>query len=383
MSKAISVAGAVLAAAMLVPPASLAATLTTIYPFGAAGDGNEPLAAVLNVGGILYGTTDGGGNDRDGTVFGVDPTTQAETFLYSAHLVQAGLDAALITVGNTLYGTSNGFHRSSYGSVFKISLATGHYTTVYSFSGGSDGSTPAAALLDVGGTAYGTTSGGGAFDLGTVFSIDLATGAETVVYSFAGGSDGATPLAALINVRGMLYGTTSAGGGGAGCVQCGTVFKIDPGTGAETVLHVFSFDGSDGYAPDAALLYVGGMLYGTTPGGGGDCGCGTVFAIDPISGAETVLHAFGTGKDGTAPQAGLINANGYLYGTTEYGGDYNVGTIFRINPYTGAYNVIHNFVYTSDGAEPRAGLVSMGGALYGTTSAGGPSNGGTVFSLTP
>lgn len=122
---------------------------------------------------------------------------------------------------------------------------------------------------------------------GTVFSVNPKTGAQTVVYSFLGRTDGKDPNANLIDVNGTLYGTTYNGGGHNSCLfGCGTVFSVNPGTGAETVIHSFGRN-TDGTKPGAGLIDVKGTLYGTTPSGGKYCtgnyppGCGTVFAIAP------------------------------------------------------------------------------------------------------
>jgi uncharacterized repeat protein (TIGR03803 family) len=137
----------------------------------------------------------------------------------------------------------------------------------------------------------------------------------TTLYSFTGLADGAAPVAGLTYVGGALYGTTSAGGaiGQTLCPDgCGVVFKIDPTTGAETVVHAFT-NVPDGAFPAAGLIYEGGLLYGTTPGGGtAKCpdsteGCGTVFKLDPSTGVETVIYSFKNGgKVGGAPSAGLL-----------------------------------------------------------------------------
>jgi uncharacterized repeat protein (TIGR03803 family) len=177
-----------------------------------------------------------------------------------------------------------------------------------------------------------------------VFSINPSTGAEAVVYSFKGGSDGAEPVAGLISVGGTLYGTT-AGGGGTGCSNrgCGTVFSVNPATGAEKVVYSFK-GGSDGANPEAGLIYLSGSLYGTTEDGGGvSCGsgydCGTVFSINPSTGAETVVHSFqGNSIDGGEPYASLLNVGGILYGTTSTGGGtgcvgtQGCGTVFSYTP---------------------------------------------------
>jgi hypothetical protein len=245
-----------------------------------------------------------------------------------------------------------------------------------------------------------------------------------VLYTFAGGSDGANPDAGLIfDASGSLYGTTVFGGP-LGCAYlsfnlgCGVVFKLTPptisgGAWTETVLHSFT-GGSDGANPFAGLIFdASGALYGTTAQGGntattGDgIGGGTVFKLAPsaIAGGawtETVLYSFcsRTGcSDGANPFAGLIfDASGALYGTTAQGGGGTPfgGTVFKLTPPAllgGAWteSVLHSFTSGSDGDLPWAALIfDASGALYGTTrlGGGGPScfglndGCGTVFEIT-
>jgi uncharacterized repeat protein (TIGR03803 family) len=277
------------------------------------------------------------------------------------------------------------------------------YKVVYSFSGGSDGASPFAGLIDVDGKLYGTTIAGGAYSCtylayygcGTVYSVTL-TGTENVLHNFGAGSDGSNPRASLVDVHGTLYGTTSAGGS-YGCYgsyysNCGTVFSITP-SGTEQVLHSFSGYPVDGALPYASLVDVNGILYGTTDlGGRGECyysgdACGTVFSIT-TSGSEKVLHGFTGSPDGGFSSASLIDVKGTLYGTTGWGGKHGYGTVFSITT-AGAEKVLHNFGAGTDGRFPSAGLIELRGKLYGTTSAGGVyrcgSRGtcGTVFSITP
>ncbi len=297
--------------------------------------------------------------------------------------------AELINVNGTLYGTTKYGGASGsggWGTVFSITPG-GKETVVYSFAGGSDGAYPHAGLLNAKGTLYGTTSlQGGSCGCGTVFSITPG-GTETVLHSFAGGRDGAYPAAGLLNVKGTLYGTTNVGGKDCTFYGCGTVFSITPG-GTETVLQRFGPRRESGANPAAGLINVKGTLYGTTyDGGGHGCrdvtnACGTVFSITP-GGTETVLHTFAGGSDGQNPQAGLINVKGTLYGTTKYGGAKNVGTIFSITP-GGKETVLYSFAggNWSDGYFPHGGLINVKGTLYGTTARGGAHDQGTVFSLT-
>ncbi|HEX4081133.1 MAG TPA: choice-of-anchor tandem repeat GloVer-containing protein [Rhizomicrobium sp.] len=159
----------------------------------------------------------------------------------------------------------------------------------------TDGEVPEAGLINVYGTLYGTTAGGGTYGYGTVFSLDLETGAETVLWSFGSGTDGTYPVGGLITIKHThtLYGTTDDGGGVTNCPYyygCGTVFSLDLKTGVETVLHAFG-SGSDGVWPLAGLTNVKGTLYGTTDNGGTDYE-GTVFSVDPTTGAEAVVWSF-------------------------------------------------------------------------------------------
>jgi uncharacterized repeat protein (TIGR03803 family) len=237
----------------------------------------------------------------------------------------------------------------------------------------------AGVVLDKTGNLYGTTSAGGTGKYGTVFKI-TPSGAESVLYSFTGGTDGCFPQNAgvVLGKNGVLYGTTS----GEGCSSLGTVFKLSP-SGAETVLHRFVNNHKDGSDPKAGLFIDNtGNLYGTTYFGGTH-GYGTVFKITP-SGAEKVLHSF-TGLDGENPLASVIrDTAGNIYGTTYIGGASNYGTVFKLTP-TGTETVLHTFVgYPADGAYPTAGLVlGTKGILYGTTYAGGSTKYGTVFKLVP
>jgi uncharacterized repeat protein (TIGR03803 family) len=263
--------------------------------------------------------------------------------------------------------------------------ATSSYQVLYSFANKRDGANPEASLINVNGTLYGTTSEGGTYGKGTIFSIST-TGTERVLYSFKG-PDGARPRASLIDINGTFYGTTSGGGAYFG----GTVFSINA-TGTENVLHSFGNHAShDGKYPEASLLDVNGTFYGTTyeGGTGKHCparlpGCGTVFSVT-TNGTEHVLHSFGGPPDGANPSANLIDVKGKLYGTTFEAGAYNGGTVFSITP-SGTEKVLHSFDGSGDGgADPAAGLVAVELTLYGTTEYGGAkynANGGTVFSIT-
>jgi uncharacterized repeat protein (TIGR03803 family) len=258
-------------------------------------------------------------------------------------------------------------------------MTTSAYRVLHEFGDpGRNGRNPAGSLLEVNGALYGTTASGGTGSCnitegrgcGTVFRMNPTSGAKKVLYSFKGGaSDGAFPVAGLIDVNGTLYGTTEYGGGGCGNFGCGTVFSISA-TGTEAMLYSFDHQ-SDGFNPVAGLIDVNGTLYGTTElGGGSSCAfCGTVYSITP-SGSETTLHTFNTKGDGALPEAGLIDVKGTLYGTTEAGGSSADGTVYSITT-TGTEKVLHSFGGSPDGASPSAALIDIKGTLYGTAASGG------------
>jgi uncharacterized repeat protein (TIGR03803 family) len=283
--------------------------------------------------------------------------------------------------------------------VFKVT-PSGKETVLHSFAGSPDGALPGAALvLDAKGNLYGTTSGGGASGYaGTVFKV-TPSGKETVLHSFAGSPDGASPGAALVlDAKGNLYGTTAYGGSNnknGNCPWgCGVVFKVTP-SGKEKVLFAFPDDSiPNGANPVAGVvLDAKGNIYGTTLyGGDGPCydgvelGCGVVFRVTP-SGTEKVLHNFcsrNACEDGIYPEAGLVlDVKGNLYGTTTSGGGHHWnGTVFKITPY-GKETVLYSFQGPPDGGWPWALVLDTKGNMYGTTFYGGLVGFGTVFRVVP
>ena len=244
---------------------------------------------------------------------------------------------------------------------------------VHAFAGGTDGANPRASLIQgTDGDFYGTSTKGGAFDLGTIFKMTPG-GVVTVLHAFAGGADGASPCCNLIQAAdGDFYGTTGAGGG--------SIFKMTS-TGDVTVLHAFAAGGEGIFPSGGVVQGTDGDFYGTT-GYGGAFDRGTVFKMTP-EGIVTVLHSFSGGDDGSNPNGGLIQAtDGNFYGTTYTGGSANWGTVFRMNP-AGTVTGLHAFTGGSDGKHPLVGLIqATDGNLYGTTWLGGRSDGGTIFKVT-
>ena len=288
-----------------------------------------------------------------------------------------GLSAALAIFAVTMFATNT--------------WAELHDKVLHNFNhNGTDGTSPQAGLIaDGAGNVYGTTNNGGTYNYGTVYELTPAGGGnwtEKILHNFSNGADGGNPQSGLIfDGAGNLYGTTYVGG----AYGYGTAFVLTAagGTWNETVLYSFGKTLTAAAYPTSGLIFdAAGDLYGTTLQGGPAQG-GSVFELMPIGGGnwtERDLHDFGSLSAGIFPYGGVVfDAVGNLYGTTSTGGTSNGGTVFKLAAGTWTATNLHNFGAGTDGSTSYAGLVLSGGNLYGTTSAGGTSGGGTLFELTP
>ncbi len=406
-----------------------AQSFTTLYSFTDGSDGGFPGTGLVLSGKTLYGTTQNGGSPQWGTVFAVNTDGTGFTMLYSF----SGPDgtkptAGLVLKGNTLYGTTRTGGSGAWGTVFAINTDGAGFTTLYSFTAtnnngiitNSEGAEPWCELALSGNTLYGTATLGGSGLDGTVFAVNTdGTGFTTIhiftartgtsgVSGYGSNGDGAIPRAGLILAGNTLYGT-AAGGGSSGN---GTVFAVNTDGTGFTTLHSFttttgtsgwaeSGANIDGAGPIGGLILSGDTLYGTTHYGGSS-GDGTVFAVRTNGTGFTTLYSFsaatgpdpgtysfsGPNSDGVGPEASLILSGDTLYGTATAGGSSGDGTVFALNTDGTGFTNLYSFtsrngspVANSDGAAPRGGLVLADNTLYGTASAGGSSDAGTLFSL--
>jgi uncharacterized repeat protein (TIGR03803 family) len=393
-------------------------TETVLHSFGAGSYGDSPVAGLTYFKGTLYGTTlyvECGSNRQctrgarlrarrgrtvatPNTSSFIEPGTVYRITLSGTykvlHYFLGGYDGAypearLIVLKGALYGTTDeggdphaaaggpcSQLASGFGTVFSIT-PSGGYAIVHTFIRSRDGWYPQAALLNVNGTLYGTTCGGGGIGggNGTAFTI-TPSGHEHMITSFQLAGGAPPSRGRLVDLNGTLYGTASGGGK----YGEGAVFSLST-SGREKLLYSFKGSSKDGADPEGGLTAIKHTLYGTTKGGGA-YGDGTMFSITP-TGKETVLYSF-TGSDGSGPVATLLNVNGTLYGTTSFGGAYNYGTVFSIT-LSGHETVLHSFDPNGsgfDGADPESGVIDVNGTLYGTTYGGGQEEVGTVYSIT-
>jgi len=366
------------------PGVASARTFTVLHFFKNASGARPNGGLIADASGNLYGTTGSGGGGLGGTVFKLAPDGR-QTVLFSFCggdncADGSGPAGGLVRDGDgNLYGATNYGGSAADGLVFALSR-NGTETVLHQFSGGSDGKEPVSGLLRnkkghlFGTTLLGGSSGCGGYGCGTVFEI-APDGSERVLYAFTGAADGAWPYAGLIaDGDGNIYGTASYGGAD----NDGVVFELT-GDGTQKVLHNFR-GGTDGRTPVAALYRDNaGNLYGTTDNGG-EYGVGIVFRLAP-DGTETVLHTFGGKPDGANPDAALISGGaGKLFGTTWRGGHGGRGAIFEIGA-NGSERVLYSFHGTSDGKNPFGSVTVRAGNIYGVTPLGGPQNKGVAFAL--
>jgi uncharacterized repeat protein (TIGR03803 family) len=364
-------------------------------------DGRAPEAGLItDAAGDLFGTTVLGGANNRGAVFEIVKSgsgySSTPTVLASFNGTNGNetVDSLIMDAAGDLFGTTEAGGANSDGTVFELAKSGSDYSstpTVLASFNGTNGDLPQAGLIaDAAGDLFGTAWEGGTYGDGTVFEI-FKTGSSysstpTVLTSF-NSTDGELPLSGLImDAAGDLFGTTEEGGVNSD----GTVFEIAK-TGdsySSTPAVLVSFNGSNGNSPQSSLITdAAGDLFGTTEAGGAN-GDGTVFEIVKTGGSysstPTVLALF-TGTDGQYPDASLsTDAAGDLFGTTIDGGASGDGTVFEIakigSGYSSTPTVLTSFNLT-DGQGPFNLITDAAGDLLGTTEEGGANSDGVVFEL--
>lgn len=392
------------ALSILARPAN-AQTFSVIHSFTGGVDGSVPFAGVTLHGGLLYGTTTYSGSNEHGTVYQIAQVGSnwitRPIFVFPGDGSGGAYPQARVLFGpdGHLYGTTNGGGKYNGGVVFSLTpqlsickTAACFWTekTLHSFMGNPDGLGPQFGDLiwDPMGNIYGTTAYGGLSDFGTVYELQPSGNgwAESVLYSFSG-PDGEYPAAGVtLDSSGNIFGAAPMGG----LYGFGNIFELTytPGSGwEETVLYSFQNSGDGEYPLGGLIFDKSGNLYGVSIEGGSGGG-GTVFELSPAGNTWTfkLLYSF-LGAPNCGVYAPLtMDAAGNLYGTTFCDGANSWGQIFKLTN-TGndwVYTPLHQFTGGKDGAFPIGGVtLDAGGSLYGTTTAGGSTNFGTVWMIKP
>jgi uncharacterized repeat protein (TIGR03803 family) len=397
--KLIAITGTIATAILVAVPQSAASTDKTLYSFSGGTDGGSPSAGLIfDSAGNAYGTAFSGGSNGLGVVFELSRAsggTWTETVLYnfgSTSSDGANPGSALVfDASGNLYGTTTSGGLYNHGTVFELKLSSAVWTEAILHNFGSsstDGTNPIAGVsFDQAGNLYGTAVNGGIHGWGTVYELIPSNGVwkSKTIYAFQPGKYGVNPIAGVaIDAASNLYGTTAAGGTGA----YGNVFKLTKLANGWGWSAIYSFkggnDGGSSYSTPA--LDAAGNLYGTTDYRGAT-DFGTVFQLQPVgSGWKFVLiHTF-NGKDGEAPGAGVtLDGAGNVYGTTA-GGTTNSGTVYKLSLNSGKWTetILYAFQGGNDGGYPTCvPVLDSTGNIYGTAGTGGTGQNGVVFEITP
>jgi len=369
-------------------------TVVALYSFTGGNDGGVPNGLVLGSNGLLYGTTQNGGLYGDGTIFSLS-TKGTLTTLVAFNGTNGATPLASLAQGTNglFYGTTELGGSNGAGTIFSMNT-NGTVNSIYSFASNIDSIDPFTSLTqDAAGNFYGATENNAAPGDGNIFKMPPG-GPPATLYSFTGGLNGTLPAGALaLGKDGNLYGMTGTNAETTNIP--GNVFKMTPG-GVVTNLYSFT-GGSNGFSPVGQLVQGDdGNFYGVTRFNQiqNNLFLGTIFRITP-GGALTTLYSLDglvVYTDGAIPDAGLIQgSDGNFYGTTLEGYNIDVngaiynnsyGTVFRITP-AGTLTTLTALNDSDDGAYPEAALAEgADGALYGTTTSGGAYGQGAIFKIT-
>lgn len=383
-----------------IPQVGTGQTFSVLYSFTGGQDSRLPLGNVVQDSeGNLYGTATGWPTDY-GVVFKLIPSGQY-TVLHRFNLTDGAepVGSLVLDSNGFLYGVcaTGGQHNTwsanqpwcGDGVIYKIRTDGSNFQVIHYFDFYQGKSPQSALLLDSQGYLYGTTYQGGAYGSaqadnyagGVVYSLDTSGNNYQVLHSFDPNSEGHNCVGGLaMDIDGVLYGTASfpsypdpVGG---------MVFKIGKDGSGYQILH--QFDGVLGGPRGTLALDANGMLYGVC-GYAGVYNHGATFKLDTSGNNYQVIHYF-DGANGSEPVSGPVLSQGTLYGTTYSGGTYDHGVIFKMDPSGGNFQVLRHFDGTT-GASPHTYgyslLLGQGGIFYGTTSSGGASGLGVVYSVTP
>ena len=384
---------------LLLATAAQAQTLTVLHTFSGGADGYEPYAGVtLDQQGRIYGTTSAGGSHGEGVVFRL--VREGEGWVFSPintfgsqdHDGNDPVSRVVFGPGGLLYGTTSGGGAEDHGTVFSLQppatackavLCPWIETILYSFTGGADGATPLYGDLtfDQAGNIYGTASYGGSSDDGVVFKLTRSGSSwtESVLCNFS--SSGANPTSGVIfDSAGNLYGTTST----YGPDFLGTVYELSPTQSGWSETTLYYFMGDTGAGSGGLIMDAQGDLFGIT--GGLNGGFSSAYELTPQNGSWsfTQLQNFGNEYIG-ALASPTFDSHSNLYGPLPTVDDGFTGEIFQLTPSGNqwVYSSFYTFNGDSSGIPLGAVTFDASGNMYGTGIAGGSDYDGTVWEITP
>lgn len=357
----------------------LSGGITVMHEFeGGEGGSNPQSGLTLATDGLLYGSTQFGGLENQGSIFKIDPTDNNFELIYNLAIGSADGRYPYGKLNETspgvFMGTCSGGAATGTGSIFKVT-SDGEFTRLRSMSNTADGGFSKTGLITgVDGLQYGVAEFGGANGFGTLFRIDEEGTFEKLV-DFQFTADGGNPLGRLsLGENDEIVGMTSNGGAN----NFGTLFQYNDADGL-VKLHDLSLP-LQGAQPKSLYAY-NEDFYGATSAGGTQ-NVGTFYTID-LQGNRTKLHDFIAAEDGQNPNNGLYldAGTGTFYGTARFGGNADFGTVFSVTN-TGNLSVLHHFSGDALGQFPAASpLLHSNGSIYGTTTSGGDFGDGVLYEI--
>ncbi len=350
------------------------AQYTKLLDFQGALNGSYPWSALIPVGSFLYGVTPQGSTNDAGTIFRIYPdgTGYEKLHDFIGTQPEKGFNphCALVYDGTFLYGTTS-MGGEYAGIIFKIKPDGTGFAKLHDFQGANDGSFPWGSLFLDGTVLYGTTSGAGTHESGTIYKIKTDGSGYVKLFDFSDTLSGSLPVCNLISDGTYLYGMTINGGK----YGMGVIYKIKTdGTGFKKLL---DFSGmATGASPAGSLIFDGTFLYGTSLGGGAN-NKGTIFKLKPDGTEFSRLFDF-SGDDGKGCEY-IMRDGATIYGTTYNGGTANMGTLFKIKTDGTGFTKLIDFTGLENGSNSHGPLILDGSFLYGMTEMGGTYNLGTIF----
>jgi uncharacterized repeat protein (TIGR03803 family) len=363
---------------------SSGATFKVLYTFTNGKDGCCILGGpVLDQAGNIYGIAYSGDNtSSDGDLFKLSPTANGYVLrvLFNFSMATGRLcdSTPAIDKSGNLFGVCGGGGPSDNGTLWEYSRS-GTFTVLHTFTGPPDGSPPEDGVaLDREGDIYGTARGWGPGLRGTFWEYSPSSGAFTLLHSFAGRADGGVlPAAPSIDENGIVWGTTELGPDSGGN---GTVWSYDPSSGVFSTIQDFRLTGVS--LPSTRLVFGrGGNPFGTAA----SHYCGQIYELPKNSYyAPVLVYQFPSGGGvGCAVNGRVAGGDGYLIGTTTFGGASGCGTVYELVERNGGWvnKVLHEFD-CNDGYQPASGLATdHKGNWFGTAAYGGKYASGTVFEI--
>ena len=284
------------------------------------------------------------------------------------------ISGKLTLYNNSLFGLANYGGSNNSGTIVRIDTETNELYNEKNFSVTPNGSGPSGNIVNVNGIIYGTTESGGLQGgFGCLFGYNITDGTYSLLTEF-NGIIGKKPIAGVTENDKVLYGSTRNGG----ALDAGTIFQFD--LNSQQFKKLFDFnDVVNGYGPNSAPLYHNGNLYGTT-GAGGQYSGGVLYEFNISSGVLNNLVTFDPQVTGLRPQSPLVIHENTLYGVTHSGGQ-GVGVLYKYDLTLKKFTILHNFRDYEGGRYPDKSLFLEGNVLWGSTSKGGVNDSGVLYSF--